>query len=298
MNFKLISNPIIDMEPVYSPRDPAVIFENERYYCFHTAVHNDTSGCRLTLNVAESTDLIHWQGFRCLNDSPLGFSSPGNILHVDNKWIMCVQTYPIPEGELYGSGDARLWLMESDNLTDWREPRIMVAAGCQANWSGSPRQIDPYLVYANSQYWCFYKANGCLGLLVSKDLQNWQEASPDRPVLGPAMTPDGATVENPCVITDKGQHLLFFSPCREGRGIGIARSDNLLDWHDVRYLDFPDLGWAVGGPTAAMVVDRRQDLGCWLMFFHGERSHHFGAAIGVAWSADLIDWHVAPDLMK
>lgn len=59
------------------------------------------------------------------------------------------------------------------------------------------------------RYWCFYKTAGCLGLMVSDDLRHWEEASPDRPVLGPADTPDGASVENPCVVRDGAEYVMF-----------------------------------------------------------------------------------------
>ncbi len=67
-----------------------------------------------------------------------------------------------------------------------------------------------------------------MGLLVSDDLHAWREASPAAPVLSRDDTPDGATVENACVIREGGGFVMFFAPCREGRGIGVARSDDLL----------------------------------------------------------------------
>ena len=84
---------------------------------------------------------------------------------------------------------------------------------------------------------------------------------------------------------------MFFAPCRTGRGVGVARSDDLLNWRDVRYLDFPELAWAPAGPTAAMVLDLRAECGVWLMAFHGERRGPHSAAIGLAWSEDLDRWH-------
>ncbi len=177
--------------------------------------------------------------------------------------------------------------MESRDVYTWSEPRLLQPSGCKAAWATSRRQIDPYLVEHGGQFWCFYKTDGCLGLLASPDLHDWQEASPTRPVLSAEETPDGSSVENPCVVKDGDTLVLFFSPCRTGRGIGGARSDNLVTWRDVRYLDFPDLPWAPGGPSAAMVLDTRTERGHWTMFFHGDRQGPHGAALGTAWSDDL-----------
>jgi hypothetical protein len=222
----------------------------------------------------------------------LSFSSPGNALRVAGRWVLCVQSYPILPPDVYGSEDSRLWLMESDDLAEWTAPRPIAPGGCRAAWASSPRQIDPYLIAHDGRFWCLYKARGCLGLLVSDDLAGWDEAAGDAPVLSPDDTPDGATVENPCVVRDGEAFVLFFAPCRSGRGVGVARSDDLRRWRDVRYLDFPHLPWAAGGPTAAMVLDVREQTGKWVMAFHGERPGPHAAAMGIAFSDDLERWIV------
>jgi len=206
--------------------------------------------------------------------------------------VLCVQSYPIEPGQVFGSEQSRLWLMRSKDLTSWSEPQLLQPNGCRATWTDSHRQIDPYLVRHDGRFWCFYKTSGCLGLLVSDDMARWQEVSPHRPVLSRHDTSDGSTVENPCVIRDDDSFVLFFAPCRKGRGIGIARSDDLLHWQDVHYLRFPQLAWAPGGPTAAMVLDLRQELGMWLMAFHGDTHGAHGAALGLAWSDNLEQWTV------
>jgi hypothetical protein len=297
MNFDSISNPIIDREPQVAVRDPAVVLQDGLFTCFYSAVETgiDAGGeeiFSLYLDVSASRDLLHWSPPRRLTGPGLNFSSPGNLWRDENGWTMCVQSYPVPPGGKYGSEDSRLWLMHSPDLLTWSEPAVIQPAGAQVEWSRSHRQIDPYIVQHGGQWWCFYKNSGCLGLLVSGDLSSWREASPERPVLGPQDTPDGATVENPCVVWDGQQFVLFFAPCRAGRGVGRAVSDDLLHWREVRYLDFPELPWASGGPTAAFVMDTRAELGRWLMFFHGDRAGVHTAALGVAWSEDLEHWSV------
>lgn len=285
-----MSNPILDREPAIFVRDPATIFHDGVYHCFHTAVEIHGDRTDLFVDVMTSPDLEHWSAPRRLTEPGLNFSSPGNVIRHDGKWVLCLQSYPVNPGELYGSEDSRLWLMESDDLEQWSAPRLLQPEGSQAQWTPSHRQIDPYLVEHDGQFWCFYKTAGQLGLLVSPDLQTWREASPERPVFSANQTPDGSTLENPCVIRDGEEFVLFFSPCRSGRGIGVARSTDLLNWRDAHYLDFPHLTWAEGGPTAAMVLDTRPQMGRWTMFFHGDREGAHGAALGVAWSEDLENW--------
>ena len=283
--------PILDREPEASLRDPAAFFHDGIFYCFHTSVEQKNGEYRLFIDVAQSRDLVSWSFPQRMTQSDLNFSSPGNVIRFEDHWVLCLQSYPIKAGEAYGSDDSRLWIMTSRDLTHWEQPRLLQPSGCQAIWCKSRRQIDPYLVEHEEQFWCFYKSAGNLGLLVSPDLREWREASPHRPVLAAGQTPDGSTVENPCVVRDEDEFVLFFAPCRIGRGIGTARSNDLLNWRDVRYLDFPDFPWASGGPTAPMVLDTRRELGCWTMFFHGDRQGPHGAAIGLAWSSDLIHWH-------
>lgn len=86
--------------------------------------------------------------------SPLNFSSPGNVIRVGNQWVLCVQSYPVLPGQAWGSEDSRLWLLRSRDLDTWRAPEPMHPVGCQANWTSSSRQIDPYLVTFQGRTWC------------------------------------------------------------------------------------------------------------------------------------------------
>lgn len=290
-----VRNPAIDLGPEGAVRDPALVSGDVAVLCFHTSAARSGERYQLCLDVTQSADLVTWSEPRRLTVSELNFSSPGNAVRVGDEWVLCVQSYPVEPGKKCGSEESRLWLMRSRELRDWSHPEAMHPRGCRARWTDSHRQIDPYLVEHDGRYWCFYKTAGQLGLLVSDDLRDWEEASPDRPVLGRRQTPDGSPVENPCVLRAGDRHAMFFAPCRKGRGVGLAFSDDLIDWRDVHYLDFPPLRWAEGGPTAAMVTDARDALGVWLMAFHGERpgsANAHAAAIGFAWSEDLEHWTV------
>ncbi len=293
LDFSRIPFPTLDRGRMEAVRDPALVYADGRFLCFHTTAVPQAGAYRLSLDLTESEDLCAWTPGRRLADSPQNFSSPGNVIRVGEEWVLCVQSYPVDPGQLWGNETCRLWTMRSRNLRDWTAPQPLHPAGCQTAWSGSPRQIDPYLVAHDGRYYCFYKSAGQLGALVSEDFRTWREALPERPVLGRAQTPDGSTAENPCIVWADDCYVMFFSPCRPGRGIGTAVSDDLLDWREFAYLDLPALPWAPGGPTAAMVLDLRASHGRWLMGFHGEREtpqNGHDAAIGFFWSDDLRRW--------
>jgi predicted GH43/DUF377 family glycosyl hydrolase len=212
---------------------------------------------------------------------------------------MVHQSYPVPPGQKYGGPDCRLWLSRSDDLVNWGRPEPLNPGGAKVRWTGISRQIDGYIVPHDGRYWCLYKGSsweagkGGLGLMVSSDLRTWEEASPDRPVIGPRDTPDGSAVENPCVLKVGGEFRCFFAPCRSHRVIGAARSDDLLVWRDVRYLDVQEPAWLWEGFNAPFVLDMRNVCGKWLMVFHTDRDSvivHTGI-IGLAWSDDLEHWH-------
>ena len=290
-----IRNPGIDLSPKESGRDPALVFHDGRLLCFHTVASPSVDAYQLSVCVSQTSDFRKWETQAVVSACPLNYSSPGNVLRVGDEWIMCIQSYPIDPGKRWGNEDSRLWLLRSHDLVSWTRPELIVPDGCAGSWSTSKRQIDPYLVTRGKEYWCFYKTAGQLDVLVSEDLSTWREAFPERPVLSSRDTPDGASLENPCVVATEEDFVMFFSPCRRGRGIGVAHSTDLLHWLDVRYLDFPDLPWADAGPTAVMVLDMRSQIGVWLMAFHGERRdaiNAHSAAIGFAWSYDLEKWAV------
>lgn len=292
VNWPGVTNPFLDRCPQVYVRDPLLHYHDGVFRCFHTAAEKHGDRYQLYLDVTQSTDLVKWTTPRRLTTDVLGFSSPGSIIRRGGEWIMAVQSYPVPSGQRHADESARLWLMTSLDLDIWSDPAPIKPEGAQVNWTGSRRQIDPCLIEHDGRFWCLYKTGGRLGMLVSDDLTDWTEASPDRPVLGTDDTPDHAAAENPCVVRDGDEFVMFFAPCRKGRGIGVARSRDLLNWRDVRYLEFPAFAWADGGPTAAMVLDMRDILGEWLMVFHGERPLPHEAALGIAHSSDLEHWRL------
>lgn len=274
-------------------RDPAVLKKDGIWNCFYTHIEKRDvrqGKIRLALGRIRSRDLVHWSDPEIILSGPEGFSSPGNVLKTSEGYVICLQSYPVRTGELYGSEDCRLWLMKSRDLERFCGPVKVSRDGCRAQWAKSPRQIDPYLVRKCNRYYMFYKTEGCIGLLQSSDLQDFEEYADERPVLAPSDLPDGVTAENPCVIEAGGKYRMFFAPCRPGRGIGTAWSEDLLHWKGIRYLDFPKEDWAPGGPTAPAVIDDREESGEWIMFYHGDTEGVHGGMLGIARSKDLTNW--------
>lgn len=271
-------------------RDPAVVYHEGVFHLFFTLVKTEADG-RVFLRLAQSrsADLIHWSEPRALTpaDPRLNFSSPGNVVRFRDRWIMCLQTYPRPNGEKYADATARLWTMASDDLEHWEEPRLLRVKGPTVPREEMGRMIDPYLVEDRlepGKWWCFYKQNG-VSLSWSHDLENWT----------PFGQIDGG--ENSCVLTDDAGYWLFHSP---ENGIGLKWSADLIHWEDrgLFTLGQAQWPWAQGRLTAGFALDLRHDprIGHYLLFFHGSGPQDervlfdTHASIGLAWGDSLTEW--------
>lgn len=221
-------------------------------------------------------------------DAHLNYSSPGSVVRFRDQWVMCLQTYPRPNGEKYANETARLWTMRSHDLDQWDEPRLLEVKGPHVPPERMGRMIDPFLFQDRDnaeKWWCFYKQNG-VSMSWSYDLEKWTYFG---------QTDAG---ENSCVITDNENYLLLHSP---ENGIGIKRSNDLIHWQDegVFYLAQDQWPWARGRLTAGFVLDLRRisRVGKYLLFFHGsgpedERTlFDTHASIGIAWSDSFTHWN-------
>lgn len=281
-----INNPVLDLSTKYFVRDPAVLYHGGTYYCYITLVQHSKERIQLNLGLTKSRDLMTWTEPTMLCDSPLNFSSPGNVFRFKDKWYLCVQSYPINKGELWGNDSSRLWLMESSDLETWTEPRCIKHDGCTAKWANSARQIDPFIIENKGVFYCYYKTDGMIGVMTSRDLESWTDCNE------PAINPDciGATVENPCIIKHGNEFIMFFTLCKKCRGMCSAKSNDLLNWSEITELEFEDefYIWAPNGPSAGMVVEKNSDE--WLMFLHGEKNEQHSSAMAVLKSTDLVNW--------
>lgn len=274
-------------------RDPMVLRADGEFWMFYTLNAHDGNG-RPFWQVAysTSTDLAHWSTPQAITprDRSLNFSSPGSIVRQGSQWVMCLQTYPTPDGGDHGDDSSRIWTMRSTDLGHWDEPRILAFLGPGFPRERMPRTIDPCILADKDEpgkWWCFCKIKQTgVSMAWSTDLETWH----------PAGRVDAG--ENACVIVQGGDYVLFHSPAN---GIGVKRSRDLVTWRDEGVLTLGQAGWpwARGRLTAGFVLDARAVPGVerYLLFFHGsgpedERTmFHTFASIGIAWSEDLKVWH-------
>ncbi len=289
----LLTSPVLfqgDARTAY--RDPAATFHAGWFYLYFTLIKTEDDSIAYSYVAwTKSRDLQHWSPPKIITsrDKTLDFGSPGDVVRVNDHWVICLQTYPRPYGEKYGNGDSRIWIMRSEDLEHWDAPELLAVKGPSIPKEAMGRMIDPYLLRDKDvpgKWWCFYKQNG-INISSSTDLQTWK----------PFGHIDAG--ENPCVIVDHNEYVLFHSP---PNGIGVKRSSDLSHWRDegVITLGQNEWVWAHGRLTAAFVLDLRSDpgVGKALMFFHGsqypETDPRGGfdnfASIGIAWSPDLHTW--------
>ncbi|MFD0670928.1 sialidase family protein [Cohnella sp. GCM10027633] len=273
-------------------RDPAAIYADGVFRLFYTLVETEEDGqAFLYTATSESRDLIRWSEPRRLTprDQALNYSSPGNVVRRDGRWVMCLQTYPRPNGEKYANGTARLYTMESADLVHWTEPELLKVKGVDTPVEEMGRMIDPYLVESIQEpgkWWCFFKQNG-VSMSYSYDLKHWSYAG------------HAEAGENVCVVARGDHYLMLHSP---DNGIGVKRSADLVRWDDdgtLLTLGQREWEWARGRITAGFLLDCTSvaGIGKYLLFFHGTGPQgedvifDTHACIGIAWSDDLVEWH-------
>jgi len=294
VDFSKLNSPIIfHGNQKYAYRDPAVVFHDGRFYLYFTLSETASDGGYYNMTAYSiSDDLVHWTFPEIMTprDRNLNYSSPGNIIRFEGGWIICLQTYPTPNREEFGTSDSRIWIMRSKDLKNWSEPELLKVKGGDVPRAEMGRMIDPYLLEDAGQkgkWWCFYKQRG-VSMSYSYDLKNWTYAG---------NAPSG---ENVTVIRQGDEYIMFHSP---KNGIGVKRSKDPKSWGpDVQLLRLgqEDWPWAQGRLTAATVIDLTHEstVGKYIMFFHGSSQEgmqaqraHGAASLAIAWSDDLVNWH-------
>jgi hypothetical protein len=273
-------------------RDPAAVYSGGWFYLYFTLTKIEADNQVFAYTAwSKSRDLVHWTEPKVFTprDNRLNYSSPGDVVCFAGEWVLCLQTYPRPRGEKYAGDTARIWIMRSKDLENWDPPELLRVKGPDVPVEKMGRMIDAFLLEDKDdpgKWWCFFKQHG-VSRSWSRDLKAWT-------YVGSA--PAG---ENPCVIVDGKEYVLFHSP---RNGIGVKRSSDLETWRDLGLITLgqKDWDWAQGRLTAGFVLDARHvpRLGKYLMFFHGSRYAEEDprggfdnfASIGLAWSNDLSEW--------
>ena len=181
---------------------------------------------------------------------------------------------------------ARVFVMRSRDLENWSEPEVLLVKGDGVAREDMGRMIDPYLIEdkdESGKWWCLYKQNGA-SISYSYDLKSWTYFG--RVEAG----------ENVCVLVEDDEYVLFHSP---KNGVGVKRTRDFQNWTDEGLLTLGQdtWPWAAGRLTAGHVLDLRDELGKYVMFFHGSdeegtkaRETHGHASLALAWSDDLKHW--------
>jgi hypothetical protein len=291
----LVSPVIFRGDATTAYRDPMLIYEDGWFRLFFTLVKIEPSTNIFSYTAwSKSRDLVVWTEPKIFTprDKQLNFGSPGNIIRDRDEWVLCLQTYPRPNGEKFGNKDARIWTMHSKDLENWGPPELLQVLGPEVPRERMGRMIDPFLLRDKDvpgKWRCFYK-RGSDGVhsSTSFDLKTWTPES------------QASGGENPCVIVDGDEYVLSYSPGRNG--IGLRRSKDGKSWRDeaMLMLGQKTWPWAAGRITAGFLLDLRKEpsVGKVLMVFHGsdfpENDPRGGfdnfASIGLAWSDDLKNW--------
>jgi len=293
LDFGAIRSPVIfEGDATTAYRDPAAVYHEGWFYLYFTLVRIEDDGRPYSYTAwSKSRELVNWTPpvIFTPRDRALNYSSPGNVIRHGDEWVLCLQTYPRPDGEKYGNATARIWTMRSRDLENWGEPELLRVKGKDVPVEAMGRMIDPYLVEDKDRpgrWWCFYKQNG-VSWSWSDDLREWIFAG------------STAAGENVCILVDGEEYVMFHSP---RTGIGVKRSSDLKGWRDGGMLTLgeDEWPWARGRLTAGFVLDLRRDerVGKALLFFHGSRYAEEDprggfdnfASLAVAWSEDLVQW--------
>ena len=307
VNWNDVTSPILTGHDDLSYRDPTALYHDGRVYLYYSYVRREEKN-RFYWYVAmsESTDLRRWSAPVIVTPRglDLNYSSPGNVVYHDGRWLMSVQTLPTPavfvndpentpwdpSDPVHVTGDhrCRILTLESRDLRHWRDPVLLRVKGPDVRVEDMGRIIDPFLCRDATdpkRWWCFYKQNG-MAFSCSRDLEHWTYAGSVE--MG----------ENVCVLVIDGTYWIYHSP-ENGIGLKTTRDLRTFRDHGVLTLGQSEWPWAEKRLTAGFVCDLRSvdSIGKYVMFFHGSSrrwnkavNKHGHSSIGVAWSDDLSNW--------
>jgi len=190
-------------------RDPAVFIHDGVAYVFFT--HYDFKQVAWHVGLATTEDFASFSAIELI--SPEGYASPGNVIRVGDRFVLCYQQYrDFPH---------TICLAYSYDLRHWSEPEVVFNTGDDNRWNIDERVIDPYLVPWQGTYYCYYtgstrwgrpSGHNLIGVAASDDLKNWRDLSPLGPTIGVEHEweePDGN--EYNCVIRRGEQWFMLYS---------------------------------------------------------------------------------------
>ncbi len=267
-------------------RDPACVFTDGKYHLFFTVSKKEDGYMYNFVAHSESEDLKSFSEPVIITekDRSKNFCSPGNIIKVNDKYLICVTSYPMPvpfEVVDHADDSARLFFIETEDFKTYSSPKRIYPKGKACADEG--RMIDPFVAKDkdhDGRYLVFFKQNG-VSMSESYDLENWN-------YLGRI---DGG--ENACIIVKDDLYYLIHSP---RNGIGVKVSNDLKEWSD-RGVIIPketEEEWANGRLTAAFAMENlNSDIPFdYIVFFHGSRKEatpetHGAASLAMYYTNDF-----------
>lgn len=292
-------------------KDQALVWADGRWHLLFSAVRDDPGapgGVHWGIDVATSPDLVHWSRPRPWPDQPGGEASPDVVRAPDGTYVA---TYDSPPEES-GPGQAKLYYRTSPDLVRWSGPHPLARSLGPAP---ADRMIDAALAWTGHGLILGYKA-GTTDTAQAFEVA-WSPSGslrgPWRALGRPDITVDGGTVENYEFVTVRGRWDL------------VATSNNLdqpwifqlagdpaaptswLRWRAGRELLVPGEAWDSGPGLSSVGFEHANSA--FLCVAGGARPYlltyagsselsQFGgwghAAVGVAWSTDLVHWRVPP----
>ena len=267
-------------------RDPTCIFADGIYHLFFTVSKKENGFMYNFVAHSVSRDLNNFSEPTLLTekDTKKNFCSPGNVIRVGDRYLICVCSYPMPKPltEMsYADETARLFFMETKDFVTFSTPTRIYAKGI--DYVDEGRMIDPFVLEDRNQrgrYVLFFKQKG-ISVSESYDLRHWN-------YLGHA---DGG--ENACVVAENEDYLLLHSP---HNGIGLKKSNDLLHWIDCGVVlpKETEEPWANGRLTAAFAMKNENPTipYRYIVFFHGSKKDsvpetHGSASLAMYYTDDF-----------
>ncbi len=285
-DYAKIKNPVWRL-PRMHLRDPAALVHNGKVHLWFT--YYDPKKRTWHIGQSATEDFLSFEKIRIV--SPNGYASPGNVIRVGEEWILCYQQYrTFPH---------YLCIARSKDLKNWSEPEKIFNTGPDNQWNIDKRTIDPLIVRWKDTFYCYYtgstrwgrkSGHNLIGVAVSKDLKQWKDASPDKPVIGadrPYEQPDGN--ENNWVLRHEGRWFMLYSASLRHQKIAYALSDDLIHWEKKGLCNvkaFPESSERFGAPV---VLEGLGEPGTYHMLFQGQdKTGHMSFLL--LQSRNLIDW--------
>jgi hypothetical protein len=282
-------------------RDPILAWVNHKFMLIYSYVLTDSDQRVYWFTAwSTSTDLQHWtQPYVFTEKSQnLNYSSPGSLTHIGKDWVLTLQTIPMNDVRItdekvkYPEDASRLWTMRTRDFRHWSTPELLMVKGPGVSREAMGHMIDPFLMADKDtpgKWWCFFKQNGKIFASTSMNLKEW--TFHETPIV---------PGENPEVIADHGDYLMFFSP---GNGTGVLRSNDGVSWSEDQppiILGQKDWPWAETRITAGYVADMRNvpGVGKYVIVCHSmgpgktrtNRNILANCNIVIGWSDDLKHW--------